>query len=1169
MKKIVSILSLLLLCSTMAFAKEDNKVKIAEGITNGTVTYSIEDQAVTLTVTPAEGYYLTDITATKIVDASNLARTRGDDSESIPVLGDYTLTKTSQLPDRSKESIYTLTLSEGLGAYVTATFAACTPITADMVTLEATAFTYTGEMIMPKVTVKVGEKTLVENTDYGVDYSSNNNNAAKATDGDNAPVVIVAGMDTYSGELNINFTINKAELTVTTGSGSKQYDGTALTNSTASVSGFVNGETATVSATGSQTDAGTSKNTYSIEWGTAEASNYTITEDLGTLTVTAATVTITAASDSKVYDGTALTKNSYTNTALVTGDAIESVTVTGSQTDVGTCDNEPSAAVIKNAAGEDVTTNYAITYANGTLEVTAATLTITATDYNGTYDGEPHTIELTIPEVEGATVKYRKTASGEYNLDTAPTYTDVVTNAIVYYQVSKKNYSPVTGEAKVTIKKAELTIIADDGRKVYNGEALTKNSYTHTDLATGDAIESVTITGSRTEVGKSDNEPSAAVIKNSDGDDVTGNYAITYANGTLEVIPAIVTVRKGITATRTSSSLKGVNICIISFNAEKAVFKGVVKGESIGITGFADIDGKEIPVGMESIDIKYEGTSLTGETAGNYVLDTKKSQKSANITQVNSDMTDENGIQTTTTSSIFYEENGTVVEKTTTKKTDAAGKEVSKTESSKTTYTNGDDESVMFMKNADGSTVSKEASDKITIDGGRQSERKVIETNSKGNITCTSSEKTTTNDQGILIARENNSTQVKEDGTSVEEQSRMAKTDKGTEEKYTRTEKDEQGEITYQKDQEKTTDNEGNGMISSTEMLLLADAADLDGSASSGEELAADEQGHEAGDGVPGIEEPAAEEPEAGEQQGPEAGKEDSEDDDSGSVDDSGGVDNSGGKADDPGGKADDSAPKADDSAAKGKGEWYWLQEYQNYKLKEVVDGQIAFQEGDKTKFAIAENSSYNSQGEETEKSTSLTAKEQSTKETDDYKGAREKGDTDNAKKAKGVALKDSKKLAVAKQLKGNKFAAYYAGLGESCIYAYSGDVSVANELDRDHAKKSRRRASGDERIVPEGYIEIESGKEYEVLRDCPVILTFFTVDGPIEVTKIAITEFVPTPGDANGDGQVNAADLVEMVKAMNGQASDRFFMKNADMDGDKTITKADIDAVRKLIMGE
>jgi hypothetical protein len=58
-------------------------------------------------------------------------------------------------------------------------------------------------------------------------------------------------------------------------------------------------------------------------------------------------------------------------------------------------------------------------------------------------------------------------------------------------------------------------------------------------------------------------------------------------------------------------------------------------------------------------------------------------------------------------------------------------------------------------------------------------------------------------------------------------------------------------------------------------------------------------------------------------------------------------------------------------------------------------------------------------------------------------------------------------------------------------------------------------------------------------------------------------------PGDANGDGQVNAADLVEMVNAMNGHASDKFVLKNADMDGDNVITKADIDAVRKLIMGE
>ncbi|MBO5365230.1 MAG: VWA domain-containing protein, partial [Peptococcaceae bacterium] len=85
-------------------------------------------------------------------------------------------------------------------------------------------------------------------------------------------------------------------------------------------------------------------------------------------------ITITADSATKVYDGTALTKNSYTNTELAAGDSIESVTVTGSQTVVGKSDNVPSAAKIVNAKGEDVTASYDITYVNGTLEVTKRTV---------------------------------------------------------------------------------------------------------------------------------------------------------------------------------------------------------------------------------------------------------------------------------------------------------------------------------------------------------------------------------------------------------------------------------------------------------------------------------------------------------------------------------------------------------------------------------------------------------------------------------------------------------------------------------------------------------------------------------------------------------------------------------------------------------------------------
>ncbi len=55
--------------------------------------------------------------------------------------------------------------------------------------------------------------------------------------------------------------------------------------------------------------------------------------------------------------------------------------------------------------------------------------------------------------------------------------------------------------------------------------------------------------------------------------------------------------------------------------------------------------------------------------------------------------------------------------------------------------------------------------------------------------------------------------------------------------------------------------------------------------------------------------------------------------------------------------------------------------------------------------------------------------------------------------------------------------------------------------------------------------------------------------------------------GDANDDFKVNAADLVEMVNAKNNKASDRFVLKNADIDGSGNITKSDIDGVEKIIM--
>ena len=95
----------------------------------------------------------------------------------------------------------------------------------------------------------------------------------------------------------------------------------------------------------------------------------------GKLTVNPITtpIVVTADSDTKVYNGTELTKNTYTNTdgVLLPGDMLE-VTITGSQKFVGTSSNTVSnVKVMRN--GEDITFNYTMgTHVNGVLEVTSA-----------------------------------------------------------------------------------------------------------------------------------------------------------------------------------------------------------------------------------------------------------------------------------------------------------------------------------------------------------------------------------------------------------------------------------------------------------------------------------------------------------------------------------------------------------------------------------------------------------------------------------------------------------------------------------------------------------------------------------------------------------------------------------------------------------------------------
>lgn len=84
-------------------------------------------------------------------------------------------------------------------------------------------------------------------------------------------------------------------------------------------------------------------------------------------------IVVTADSDSKAFDDTELTKNTYTytNGVLLSGDMLEA-TITGSQKFVGSSNNTVSnVKVMRN--GEDITSNYTMgTHVDGVLEVKSA-----------------------------------------------------------------------------------------------------------------------------------------------------------------------------------------------------------------------------------------------------------------------------------------------------------------------------------------------------------------------------------------------------------------------------------------------------------------------------------------------------------------------------------------------------------------------------------------------------------------------------------------------------------------------------------------------------------------------------------------------------------------------------------------------------------------------------
>ena len=236
------------------------------------------------------------------------------------------------------------------------------------------------------------------------------------------------------------------------------------------------------------THAGTYKVWYAVETGddTTDDKGYPFfpVTNYQYVVVQPRPITVTSASATKTYDGTALMKKtaSITEGSLVDGDTI-AFTVTGAQTDVGVGQNVFTAAITSRDAGVNGTDDYTVTKVYGDLTVTPASMVIGGVEQpldpnfplpygesgvvsaEKTYDGEPTNIVVVVTRPEdGFVIKYTTDRTDPNSWTTEiPTFVNAGSHT-VYYAVEDPsgNYAAVTNFSRVVIKPVEIVVKADD-----------------------------------------------------------------------------------------------------------------------------------------------------------------------------------------------------------------------------------------------------------------------------------------------------------------------------------------------------------------------------------------------------------------------------------------------------------------------------------------------------------------------------------------------------------------------------------------------------------------------------------------------------------------------------------------------------------------------------------
>jgi sugar lactone lactonase YvrE len=350
----------------------------------------------------------------------------------------------------------------------------------------------------------------------------------------------------YTGDSNYSsangivlLTVTPAPLTVTVNNTTREY-GAPNPTFTGTLTGVVSGETVLVSYSTAATVLSPVGN-YPIvatltAAGATNLSNYTITNNPGTLTITQTPLTVTVLDASRQYgqpnppfsSTTHVTLNGVTQIGTLNGDAIN-ITYSTSATVTSPVGAYPINATVSGAPAE----NYLITVIPGTLTVTQAHLTVVVGNATRPYGAPNPTFSSTVSGAlngDTFTNTYSTPATLASSVGTYP-INDVVGGPAA----SNYTITVVPGTLTITQASIALNVAANNATRVY-GAANPAFTSTITGALNGDTF---TITYSTTANATSPigTYPIVPTVSGA-----SSNYTVTTTNGILTVTPATLTV---------------------------------------------------------------------------------------------------------------------------------------------------------------------------------------------------------------------------------------------------------------------------------------------------------------------------------------------------------------------------------------------------------------------------------------------------------------------------------------------------------------------------------------------------------------------------------------------------------------------------------------------------